>query len=760
MSSYNSSNKHKVIMKKLYVLLFMLILSIVSYSEGLTVYPPTDKLPGQSEQVGVKVDHFPSMLHAFIWRNWGMVPVARLAEVVGTTEKNVRKIAVSMGLEAKPKVDPVWVSSKGYITLLRRNWHILPYEQILMLLNMTQEQLLWSLYEDDFLFVKLGRKKPKCERLVYQEPTKEMTIRAKEIAKLVRSNKPDKFAQRFDFFSMTPVFQPVSQEHKRDGLRMVFSYNAVYGDPLMDAEQSSYSEELLSRLSAMGVNAVWVHSVLRMLVAPEGPFPGDDEYKERLENLNTLVRRAEKYGIKVMMYVNEPRAMPKSWFDTEERQSLSGLSEGDLRTFCTSDPRVRKWLSASFEKVFKAVPGLGGVFVISMSENLTSCASHFHENQCPRCSMRPHDEIVAEVNNTIADGVLKGNPDAKVLIWDWGWRDDYAERIINRLDKRCVLLSVSEWSLPIERGGVSSKVGEYSISSVGPGPRALEHWRFAQAAGLQTAAKVMVNATWEISCIPVIPAMDLIAAHARNLGLAGVKDVMMTWSVGGYPSINYIVFQRLLTDPTASLDEIAKECYGEKSGAAVRQAWKEFSDGFKEYPYHISTLYTGPQHVGPSNLFYPEPTGWRATMVGFPYDDLNSWRSIYPTDIYISQIRKVADGFERGAVLLEQAIADETDPVIKEIMMIDLRRAQGFKCTFRSIENQASFVSCRDEGDSEGMRKAMERETTNVQEFIPLCDEDPTFGYESSNHYFFVRQDLLEKLINLDFLGKNINKHK
>lgn len=210
----------------------------------------------------------------------------------------------------------------------------------------------------------------------------------------------------------------------------------------------------------------------------------------------------------------------------------------------------------------------------------------------------------------------------------------------------------------------------------------------------------------------------------------------------------------MLADPTASLDKIAKDCYGEKSGVAVRKAWKEFSDGFKEYPYNINTLYTGPQHVGPSNLFYPEATGWKATMVGFPYDDLKSWRSIYLADIYISQIHKVADGFERGTVFLEQAIAQETDPAIRKTMETDLRRARGFKCIFRSIENQATYVLCRDKGDSEGMRKVVEREILNVREFIPLCDEDPTFGFESSNHYFFVRQDLLEKLINLEFLRK------
>jgi hypothetical protein len=262
----------------------------------------------------------------------------------------------------------------------------------------------------------------------------------------------------------------------------------------------------------------------------------------------------------------------------------------------------------------------------------------------------------------------------------------------------------------------------------------------------------MVNSTWEVSCIPAIPTIELIASHARNLAGEGVRDVMMTWSLGGYPSINFTVFQQMLSDPSASLDEIARELYGEKSGPLVRQAWKEFSDGFAEYPYNIGTLYNGPQQLGPANLFYPKPAGWHASMVGFPYDDLDAWRSIYPADIYIAQVRKVADGFARGAVWLEQALAGEDASDIRAMLETDLRRAQGFKCVFRSIENQASYVLCRDRQDTAGMGKIVESEMRNVQEFLPLCDADPTFGYESSNHYFFLRRDLLEKLINLESL--------
>ena len=42
------------------------------------------------------------------------------------------------------------MKTRGYITLIRRNWHLLPYEQLLELVEMTPEQLAFTLREDDF----------------------------------------------------------------------------------------------------------------------------------------------------------------------------------------------------------------------------------------------------------------------------------------------------------------------------------------------------------------------------------------------------------------------------------------------------------------------------------------------------------------------------------------------------------------------------------------------------------------------------------
>ena len=80
--------------------------------------------------------------------------------------EDVTALAESMGLPPAATIPPE-MKTRGYITLIRRNWHLLPYDQLLELLEMTPERLAFTLREDDFLWIKLGRLKPKCEPLRY-----------------------------------------------------------------------------------------------------------------------------------------------------------------------------------------------------------------------------------------------------------------------------------------------------------------------------------------------------------------------------------------------------------------------------------------------------------------------------------------------------------------------------------------------------------------------------------------------------------------
>ncbi|HOS96418.1 MAG TPA: flagellar basal body P-ring protein FlgI [Deltaproteobacteria bacterium] len=227
-------------------------------------------------------------------------------------------------------------------------------------------------------------------------------------------------------------------------------------------------------------------------------------------------------------------------------------------------------------------------------------------------------------------------------------------------------MSVSEWSLPIERGNIASRVGEYSISSVGPGPRAKKHWGLAKARGLGTVAKVQVNASWELSAMPYLPVMRTVAEHCRNLAVAGAENLMLSWTVGGYPSPNLDLVRRMTATPTpdigSTLLAVAADRYGPKSAPEAVRAWNAFSDAFSEYPFHVGFVYNGPAQVAPANPLYPSPTGWSSTMVGFPYDDLEGWRQVYPAEVLGSQFEKMASLWSAGIPPFEKAAKKASTP--------------------------------------------------------------------------------------------------
>ena len=153
--------------------------------------------------------------------------------------------------------------------------------------------------------------------------------------------------------------------------------------------------------------------------------------------------------------------------------------------------------------------------------------------QCDRCKHRSDTDIIAEVVATIEAGVHRARPDARVIVSDWGWKGHGdAREIIARLPPSVWLMSVSEWSMPIERGGVKTTVGEYAISAVGPGPRADRHWTAARAAGVKTAAEVQFNNTCEIASIPYLPVMDLVAEHMQNLAPKRLDGMLIGWTMG------------------------------------------------------------------------------------------------------------------------------------------------------------------------------------------------------------------------------------
>ena len=158
------------------------------------VLPPIKEAP-------FTLHHFPTPMQAFIFRNWWMIKKEKLAEVLETTVENVVCEAERMGLGEQGDTD-IWLQ-KGYISIIRSNWHLLTYSQLCNLLDTTEDRLAGILKDEDFLDVKLGFFKPFTEPLRYAPLTEEQIKQTQSIFDTVKKHiSPVKEEKKpFDFYS-------------------------------------------------------------------------------------------------------------------------------------------------------------------------------------------------------------------------------------------------------------------------------------------------------------------------------------------------------------------------------------------------------------------------------------------------------------------------------------------------------------------------------------------------------------------------------
>lgn len=695
--------------------------------------------------------HFPTHMQCFIYRNWGTVPPSKLAQVLETDEQTVLQLAVDMGLDTSIEIDPIWYEA-GYITIIRNNWHLLTYNQLCLLLDWDSDKLAYIIKEDDFLSVKLGNFKTDCPQLKYQPLTDEQKIKTEFIKKAtleVKNQLDTVTVKPFEFkeiFKRNTIQDNTKYGEERFDTRIVYSYCALYGDTFISSMDYSFPDELLEAYSSIGVNGIWCQAVLYTLV----PFPFmpdlSDGYEKRLDGLRTLTDRMKKYGIKLYLYINEPRSMPIEFY--ADYLQLKGAGNDVYRSMCTSTPEVQEYLYNSAKFLIEQVPELGGFITITASENMTNCYSHFHKGNvnCPLCAKREKYEVIAEVNKILYEGAASVNPNFKLIAWTWAWNPDEIQATIDLMPKEIDVMTVSESYIKKTIGGVETSVLDYSISIVGPGGNAVSIWKHAVDSGHRAYAKVQLNNTWECAAVPFLPVFEQVYTHIVNLIKNGVSGLMLDWTLGGYPSPTFAMLKQLFykTDKIPTLEELYYKVFPEDCVDIIKSAVYLFSDAFDKYPFHISTVYAGPHNGGTSNLLYRQKTGYKATMVCYPYDDVDSWRSIYPADIYENQFKLLTEEWSKGLEILKQIGMDKikSTPILAELFDV----SEAAYCHFRSVYLQTAFVRLRDSGEDYTHIVAEEMELT--VRLANVGARNPTIGYESSNHYYYTRAMLMEKYVN------------
>ena len=686
-------------------------------------------LPGPGK-APVRHKHFPTAHQAFIFRASEFVSFEKIAAVLRTDVENVVRCARQMGID-HAEDSRIWLE-KGYVSIIRALWHILPYEQLTELLETDEAALAMTLREEDFLDIKLG-KKPVCDRVCFRELTPDEEALTKELADAVKSA-DEGGVKPFDFryvapeitFSGKPVFDT----------RMIYLFSGLYQTPF-DVDSETYcTDEMLESYRRLGINGVWTQGILfRLTRFPFAPEMSEG-WEKRLENMKRFAKRLAGFGIKLYIYLNEPRPMTHAFF--EKYPHLRGAVHRETKvSLCTSTPEVRNYIRDAVETVCRAVPEIGGFFTITRAENQTNCYSHAEDGKCgcPRCSKRPLAEVIAEVNSCIREGADRVDPGIKVFAWSWNWTK-YSHEIIKRLPERVILLSQSERDVPFEIGGVKGHVEDYSMGQIGPGELAVSEWALAGEKGLETAAKVQVNTTWEGSTVPALPLSPLIEEHLERLRAQGVRHLLLSWTLGGFPSENLIHAAKYYYENVSVPEEAPEQ----------KRACELFSKAFREFPFHIQTLYHGPQNAGPANLLWDEPTGYGSTMTCFAYDDLDGWHPAeYPEDVFVSQLAKLCSIWEQGLELIKDAPETETALM-----------ARAAYCLYRSSLDQARFIRARRSGDRESMISLAAFEEQTARDMLSLMNKNAAVGFEAANQYYFTKRGLVEKIACCKWLRKHL----
>jgi len=646
------------------------------------------------------------------------------------------------------------------------------------LLDMSENELAFILKEDDFMWFKMDCFKPKVVNAKYRQLTNEEKQVCSGISQHFTNLGISSLSDNsFDF--LEDFYRDVSEEelmkqtfviNQNDkSIRYIYSYFALYGDCFLNPESDPFPDGLLLKYAQAGINGVWLQAILYQLLPFKLQPSISKSWEKRLEYLKDLVKRAKRFGIGVYLYLNEPRSMDKAFFETYP--NFKGHQEGEFFSMCTSAPEVQDYLRDTMCELFTRVPDLAGYFTISMSENLTNCYSRAAGGitTCPRCKDRNIWEVIAEVNNLLAEGAHKAKPTANAIAYEWGWDKAWNNKIVDLLNQDQVILAVSETEKPFCIGGVNGEVIDYSISIVGPGKKALNIWKEATRHKLRTCAKVQINNSWELSAVPFIPVYNLIFEHIKNLKKAKVNNLMLSWTLGGCPSVNLEVASLISKEKVTREDLVAilYKNFGEAYYKTVDASQTLFSEAFMEFPFHIGVLYNGPQNYAPMAPFFAQPTGYTSCMLGFPYDHLEGWKAIYPEDVFENQFEKLVVKWSEGVNLVDKQICAPTFPINPQLSNYTeyVTISKAALCHFKSTLNHIKFVRYRDSLAVEYSNEArkciitvIKEEEDVVLEVIKLRLHDSRIGYEASNHYYYTLNDLKEKLINLkvckDFFEK------
>jgi hypothetical protein len=552
-----------------------------------------------------------------------------------------------------------------------------------------------------------------------------------------------------------------------------------------------YPDEYLNKIAHAGMNGIWVTGLFNRLLASR-VLPELGPPTHRLDKLKRLVKRAQRYGIKVYLFCIEPRAVPRDHPVFAAHQEIRGAYGYGEQSLCVSTPLVQEYIREMMRELFRAVPDLGGVINIFNGERATTCwLNEEYVQTCPRCRLRTQADVLSDDLNYFMEGIRQAHSNAKLLAWAYGIRPTDISPFMQRLNKEVAWLDNFDHGTVKVVDGHRIVIDEYSLSTVGPS-KAFEDVAIAQVkANRPVYAKIQTGTTYELSSVPYIPVPPVVYDKLAIMHALRIKGSMMTWIIGGYPSNMLKVAGEASFAPLCPREELLERLaaldWGPQNAKTVREVWEHFSETFHLYLSSVPVFYYGPITRCPSYKLHLEkepdlalPYNWGLTRQRQrqPYeDDVERWmgtRKRVP-----AWARKAQDGLQRGTDPLtpedfirsfrDMAIRwskglDRLRPLVHGENAVHLQReylvAAAIGIQFSSAANVIEFYTLRDrlltaqKDEENGLINQM---LVDVQDDIKLAHEmqnyvemDSVIGFESEMYGYSYSPALLDEKVKHD----------
>lgn len=522
-------------------------------------------------------------------------------------------------------------------------------------------------------------------------------------------------------------FSPIKRPGNQEGV----------GDELMD-DIDYYPNEYLSRLAHEGVNGLWVtvsskdgneHSVgFSDLVSTEITPAAGVGGERRLAKLRQIVDKCLRYGIRIYMKTMEPHVR----FEADDPMlkkfpDLTGSLRGKYYYLCASGEPGQRYLYQAVNKIFTAVPELGGIINISHGELYTTCLSALPATgggkiTCPRCSKMPPWQILHHSLSAMQNGMKAAEPNGELISWLYMPQPQF--------QTKGAPTTLADWVYDIPlytpegvilqfnfESGVKKTVfgkemigGDYWLSAPGPSERFEKIASDAVKAGTQVSAKIQTSVSHEVATVPYVPVPSLIYRKFTAMRKLGVSHTMLSWIMGSYPGLMVKAAEQLsfgaYPDEGEFLKQLAAYYWRKEDVSKVVEAWQHFSRGYENYPLTNIFQYLGPMHDGPvwPLLLTPRdaplsPTyqlGSRNTFLPWPPsgDRIGeSFTDILSLDEMVTLCKRMTDAWEEGLVVIN-GLSPKYQGNNERLLDIGVAQALGIQ--FRSGYNILRFYQLRE----------------------------------------------------------------